>query len=224
VSELWTAPLVNAYQDLISLFSSTEVGLTLTLFQLSSSPLSSSPPPVQNFLSMIGPPVVTLLPDIPLALHALNLTAALPSPIYLPSLSSHGEENALVVAPTHVSDIPLALPFVTSPQIDQVFWILLAPWSLLTSSSFPPLSSPPSPLPSTNTRFLEGLIAALQRFALFLPLSLPGFDPHSVSMVSDLISPRAPNPDDAGALTPAPPMTQTTSRPRGRLSRVEAAR
>jgi hypothetical protein len=52
---------------------------------------------------MIGPTAVTLLPDITLALHALNLTTALPSPIYFPSLSSGGEDQAVVVAPTHVS-------------------------------------------------------------------------------------------------------------------------
>jgi hypothetical protein len=104
VNDLWTAPVINAYSQPSSAHSS---GLLLTLFQLSPTPLSSLPPPTHSFIPLVGEQsVVSLLPDIPLALHAIALPS-LSTPMLFPSLSLEGEEKAVLIAPTHVSLISL---------------------------------------------------------------------------------------------------------------------
>lgn len=105
MSDFWTAPVLNAYQDSISDSNLIPLSsLSLTLFQLASIQPQSSPPPVHNFLPMIGPSAVSVLPDIPLALHALNLSKD-SSPLLMPSISSDGKEKAVILAPTHVSPL-----------------------------------------------------------------------------------------------------------------------
>lgn len=224
VNDLWTAPVVNAYHDLSPSSPSQSSGLILTLFQLSAAPLSSSPPPTHSFTPLIGPSVVTILPDIPLALHATSVSS-ISTPIMFPSLSVEGEEKAVVIAPTHVRlPVPLHCSYPPHcPQIQNTFWILVSPWSLLTLLPLPALSSPPTPVPIVHTRLLEGFLASLQRFALFLPLSVPNFDPHDVGMVSELLSPKAPSQHDAGGLSPVPPPSQHTNARPSRARRLSGS-